>query len=352
MRGHEVTVECGNKPLPAGTYQVDGIRIVRHQILSRLYGTPIMPTLLGKLARSDADILHGNFPSPYIAFLVAATSKINRIPAVLTWHNDLPPVTSGARLLIETHDRLMLPRYITLYRRVISTSAYYAERSRNLTSFGNILRVVSNGVDCDTFNPSTDGSRVREQLHLGNRFTLIFVGALTKWHRYKGLEILLRAVNELVAGRLDLALVVVGDGELKEYYVTLSRQLSLDKVVMFVGNVPDAELPQYYAASDALVLPSKDMSEGFGLTLLEANASGKPVIASRVGGIPDVVRDGYNGILVPPNDPNALAAGIRGLMMNPENARLMGRNGRKHAEAHDWKKVGALTEQVYEEALA
>jgi glycosyltransferase involved in cell wall biosynthesis len=94
------------------------------------------------------------------------------------------------------------------------------------------------------------------------------------------------------------------------------------------------------------------MSEGFGLTLLEANASGKPVIASRVGGIPDVVRDGYNGILVPPNDPNALAAGIRGLMMNPENARLMGRNGRKHAEAHDWKKVGALTEQVYEEALA
>jgi glycosyltransferase involved in cell wall biosynthesis len=170
---------------------------------------------------------------------------------------------------------------------------------------------------------------------------------------YKGLDVLLQAVggNAELHGT-NLALIVVGDGELKQRYIEMSRDMGLGKTAMFVGNINDEILPQYYAASDVLVLPSKDMSEGFGLTLLEANASGKPVIASRVGGIPSVVRDKHNGILVPPNDPKALSEAILEMIRDPRKTRDMGRNGREFAEAHDWKRVAADTEAVYEEALA
>jgi glycosyltransferase involved in cell wall biosynthesis len=94
------------------------------------------------------------------------------------------------------------------------------------------------------------------------------------------------------------------------------------------------------------------MSEGFGLTLLEANASGKPAIASSVGGVPSVIRDGYNGILVPPNDTKALAAAVLRRATDPSEAEEMGRNGRRVAEAHDWAIVAEKTEQVYIEAIS
>jgi len=350
-RGHEVTVQCGSDPLPAGRCNRFGIQIVRHRILTRVYGTPVMPSLVRELGRVKSDILHGNFPSPYIAFTVAVTSRTRYIPAVLTWHNDLPPVTSGARVLIETHDRTVLPRYIKSYRRVISTSAYYAERSRILSSLGKLVRIVPNGVDCDRFTPLQDGSKVREKLRLGNRFTIIFVAALTKWHRYKGLDVLLHAARSLPP-ELNYVLMIVGDGELKSHYDSMSHNLGLERRVLFVGDVGDAELPQYYSASNVLILPSKDISEGFGLTLLEANATGIPVIASRVGGIPSVVKDGYNGNLVPPNDATALSKAILRMIMNPRKAHEMGRNGRKFAETRDWKKTAAETEAVYEEASA
>jgi len=350
--GHEVTVQCGNDPLPAGTQNVSGVKIVRHRVLTKLYGTPIMPSLLNQMRNVKADILHGNFPSPYIAFIVSVTSKRRNIPAVLTWHNDLPPVTSAARSLIEMHDRLVLPRYISAYRRIISTSLYYASHSRILQKYWNSLRIVPNGVDCNRFTPSTNGAGVREKLQVTDKFTILFVGALTQWHRYKGLEVLLHALKLTLGKTTSLSLIVVGEGELRTRYVSLSRQIGLDRCTVFAGNVEDKELPAYYAACDVLVLPSKDRSEGFGLTLLEANATGKPVIASNVGGIPSVIQHGRNGLLVPPNDPKALSEAILTLTKDPRKSREMGQNGRKVAEAHDWNRTAANTERVYEEALA
>jgi glycosyltransferase involved in cell wall biosynthesis len=350
-RGHEVVVSCANEPLPPGTSRDDGIMIRRHRLIGRLYGTPIMPSLVNDVLTVDADIFHANFPSPYIAFIVALVSSLRGIPAVLTWHNDLPPVTSVANLLVQAHDHLVLPLYIRAYRRIIATSETYARQSRILNNLGQLVTVVPNGVDCERFNPNINGTELRTKLGLGNRFTLLFVGALTKWHRYKGLDVLLQAVKRVICDYPDLMLVIVGDGELRQFYYSMSQRLDVSSNTIFAGDVPDAELPGYYAAVDALVLPSKDMSEGFGLTLLEANATGKPVIASNVGGIPSVIKNGHNGILVPPNDPKALADGIAELRENLQRTREMGLTGRQFAELHDWTIVAARSEQVYLEAL-
>lgn len=101
------------------------------------------------------------------------------------------------------------------------------------------------------------------------------------------------------------------------------------------------KINEYYGAANALVLLSMDMSEGSDLTLLEANACGKAVLASNVGGIPSVVEIGFNGLLLPPNDREALAA------EKPELTMKMGRNGRKFALSLDWKQVAPQTEKAY-----
>jgi glycosyltransferase involved in cell wall biosynthesis len=100
-----------------------------------------------------------------------------------------------------------------------------------------------------------------------------------------------------------------------------------------------------------LVLPSKDRSEGFGLTILEANASGKPVIGSNIGGIPGILTDNDNGILVPPNNPILLSDAIRRLVKDDEVRLRMGKRGRQIALVHDWSRVALETEKIYFELL-
>jgi glycosyltransferase involved in cell wall biosynthesis len=181
--------------------------------------------------------------------------------------------------------------------------------------------------------------------------TTLFVGALSKWHGYKGLEVLINALAIASKLRKDMALLVVGDGILKPAYQKQASELNLSDKVIIAGDASDQDLPSYYAASDLLVLPSKDRSEGFGLTILEANACGKPAIGSNVGGIPDVIHHGRNGLLVPPNDPKALSNALVLLVEDDSLRTEMGRNGRRFAEEHDWSKVADATEKIYDEAL-
>ena len=109
--------------------------------------------------------------------------------------------------------------------------------------------------------------------------------------------------------------------------------------------------PSYYAASDFAVLPSKDSSEGFGLVLLEAMSTGKAVIGSRVGGVVEVVRDGYNGMLVEPNNVDELARAMLILFEDDRTRLLMGRYGRTFAESSDWNSVVQKVESLYKEIL-
>lgn len=349
--GNEVTVLCADAPRPPGTTVEMGVTVKRHRLIGRVYGTPIMPGLIQDLLAIDADIFHANFPSPYIASLVAWISKHREVPAVLTWHNDLPPVTSLANVLIRLHDNAILPNYIHAYRRIIATTRSYARESPILSSLGT-LTVIPNGVNCNRFNPKINATNLKNTLGLENRFTIIFVGALTKWHRYKGLDVLLHAMKLIVGRRDKCVLLVIGEGELKKEYQLLSEQLGITGSTIFLGDVSDTQLPTCYAASDLLVLPSKDRSEGFGLTLLEANASGKPVVASRVGGTSSVVKHNYNGLLVSPNDADALSKSIFYLLKNQRARLAMGRNARMFAQRYDWKRIARLTQKVYSDALS
>jgi len=343
-----VVVYCGDAPSPPGTEIVDGVRVERLKIVRRFYGTPVMPSLLGRLSTEGADVLHANFPSPYIAFVTGLASGLTRTASVLTWHNDLPKVTTTAGLLVELHDRILLPAYAPSFRRIIATTKEYASTSRNLQRFRDKVVVIPNGVDTTRFNPHVNGYGIRDKFGFWKHRVLLFVGALTKWHRYKGLDVLLSATSLLKNTDKNVRLLVVGDGSLTLEYRALAKLLGISDQVIFAGNVPDDVLPKYYACADILIVPSKDRSEGFGLTILEANATGKPVIGSNVGGIPSVIEDGKNGRLVPPNSPSILAENIRQVLSSEDLIAKLGSAGRLIAEKHDWSIVTERTEKLYE----
>ena len=202
-------------------------------------------------------------------------------------------------------------------------------------------------MDTARFNPQVGSDVLREKYHLRGYKTLIFVGALTTWHTYKGLEELLRAFAIVEKRCEKLKLLVVGGGNLLRYYQQLAHRLIASDRVAFTGHVDDDTLPSCYAAADFAVLPSRDSSEGFGLSLLEAMACGKAVIGSEVGGIPDVIEDWRNGIIVKPRDPEALAIAIHTLYVDDEVRERMGRLGRSIDEAQDWKYVSDRVEALY-----
>jgi glycosyltransferase involved in cell wall biosynthesis len=347
--GHEVNVTAAHPPTAPGRYLYGRVTVTKLRSLGLFYGVPLTPRLIQDLVSAEADILHVNFPNPYNAAIGALASKIKGVPAVLTWHNDLPPVTRSAGVIVQIHDGLIAPLYLGWYDAIITTTNIYAEDSKILKRYREKIHMIMNGVDCERFRPDVYAGDLRSELNLKDSKTVLFVGALTRWHRYKGLDDLLQAFRLL--DRKDVRLLVVGGGDLKHEYEQMAQHLRIRDRVIFAGDVPDSLLPKYYAISDVLVLPSKDRSEGFGLTILEANASGIPAVASDVGGIPGILLDGENGVLVPPRDPERLAEAILRLVNNDEYRATLGRRARELALKHDWRIVASDTEKLYLEVI-
>ncbi|NIR12894.1 MAG: glycosyltransferase family 4 protein [Desulfobacterales bacterium] len=356
-RGHQVTVLCARSPILDGAGReeqrpsfTEQLAVRRLRTYLRVYGVPVTPALPLDLMRLKVDVLHASFPNPYNAYVGAHISRLRNIPSILTWHNDLPQMSGRMKVLASLHDLFLTPAYLGCYHRIIATSKVYLESSQLLQQYRRRVVVVPNGVDCGRFHPQVEGQQIRVKYGLQGCGVVLFVGALTRWHGYKGLDVLIRAHQRVVEDR-EAFLLVVGEGSLKEEYQLLCQELELDDRVIFAGDISDQELPQYYAASDMLVLPSKDKSEGFGLTLLEAGASGKPVVGSNVGGIPSTVSHGLNGLLVPPCDTEALAQAIC-CLLDDERLRLqMGREARRRAEEQDWNRVAETVERLYLQAL-
>jgi glycosyltransferase involved in cell wall biosynthesis len=180
-------------------------------------------------------------------------------------------------------------------------------------------QVILNGV---RFDPPTEARMtIRSELGLGDAFTLIMVARIDDM---KGHDTLLQAAALLREAGQSPALLLVGDGERRRAMQAMARELGLGADARFLGYRRD--IPNLLAAADLFVLPSR--SEGMPLSVLEAMAAGLPVVATRVGGVPELVSDGVHGLLVSIDDAPALAGAIRRLMSDPASAARMGSAGR------------------------
>jgi phosphatidylinositol alpha-1,6-mannosyltransferase len=195
--------------------------------------------------------------------------------------------------------------------------------------------------------PGVDGPRYVDETPF-QRPTIVTVSRLDE--RYKGHDVLLRALPLVRARVPDVRLVLVGDGALRPAYEGLARALSLNGAVEFLGAVDDDERERTLARSHLLAMPSRlsatGAGEGFGIVFLEAGTYRLPVVAGNVAGALDAVVDGETGILVDPTDHVAVADAIAALLLDSRRAEALGRAGAERAKEFAWPKIAARVEDV------
>jgi phosphatidylinositol alpha-1,6-mannosyltransferase len=204
------------------------------------------------------------------------------------------------------------------------------------------ITVVHYGIDLGRFKvvSSEEVEKHRRALDLRRPILLTVARLIPE----KGHDIVLKALSKIVGEVPDIKYLIVGTGPDRERLEAITKELSLEKNVRFIGKVPDRDLGTYYASCDVFIMISRSGSrrvEGFGLVYAEAGAYNKPVIAGRSGGVPEAVKDGYNGILVNPLNESEVEIAIRRFLSDPDLAQGMGSNGRKHVECEFNAKVMA-----------
>jgi phosphatidyl-myo-inositol alpha-mannosyltransferase len=279
------------------------------------------------------DLVHVHEPlSPSVGLIALIQASV---PVIGTFHANLDhslALRLGSPVLRRGYDKLAA-------RIAVSESA----RRTWQRHFHKPMLIVPNGAPAEFFD-----KREPVPAFTDGRPTLLFVGRLEP---RKGLVYLVRAFLRLKPAYPALRLVVVGrdDRNLRDRAMSLVPP-RLRPDLVFVGSVPQEDLASYYASADVFCAPSLG-GESFGIVLVEAMASGVPVVCSDIGGYRDLVRDGTEGLLVPPRDPSALADAIGILLDNPARRAAMGDAGRVSAAQYAWPAVAREIETVYHEVL-
>jgi sugar transferase (PEP-CTERM/EpsH1 system associated) len=267
--------------------------------------------------RERPDIVHTHAWGTLLEGLLAA--RLARVPVVI--HGE------HGTLQLRPHQRWLQRRGWSAADRVLSVSSRLAERITRETGFPlERIRVIRNGVDIERFG-RVERSSARAILRLpADQPTLVTVGRLVP---VKDHETLLQAMAQLRRDGVLPTLAIAGDGPLLEPLKARAAALGLDAQVRFLGHRPDVEV--VLGAADVFVLSSE--SEGLSNTILEAMASGLPVVATRVGGADEMVRPGQTGYLVAPHSPQGLADALASLVRSPRVRQAMGTAGRRRVEA-------------------
>lgn len=288
--------------------------------------------LIQLIKRRKIDLIHSNSSRPTIYGGIAA--RLTRTP--LIWH-----------VRIADRDRLLDKFLSKLATKIIVISKAVSKRFDWLKNKKEKIVVIYNGIDLERFNPAINGKKIREEFNLGSKIPLVGIVGRLNW--YKGHQYFLQAAKKVTETISDARFLIVGDGEYRKRLENLRKELDLDKKVIFTGNRRD--IPQILASLDLFVLSS--VSEGFGRSVAEAMACEKAVVATKVGGLPEVVEDRITGRLVPPKNPSALAEAIVNLLKDKKKAKEMGQAGWKRIEKlFSIKRNVEETEEVYQNLLA
>ncbi len=208
------------------------------------------------------------------------------------------------------------------------------------------VRVIYNGVDLSLYRGQEVDHHLKDALALSKEAKT--VGVVANFIYYKGHRFLLQACADVKRKIPEVKFLLIGDGPLREELEDLAGELDLEKDVLFLGSRRD--IPQLLAMVDLAVLPS--LEEGFPNVVLEAMAAGKPVVATRVGGIPEAVVHGETGFLIPPGDSRALVDAIVELLSDPDRAVKMGAAGRKRVvREFPLDRMVHQMEQIYQELV-
>ena len=269
---------------------------------------------------SDADLIHAHYAIPQ-GVVGALLKKIRKKPLILTVHGSDLMVLGKNPLM-----RLILKWVISSADHILAVSSFLKNELHELGADEARVSVVHNGVD-------------KKQAPSGSEKRIIFIGSLV-WQ--KGVDILLEAYSSINELKEDVELLIVGDGPEKRKLIELSKKLELNDVE-FKGYVED--LSPLFTKNSVLVLPSR--AEGFGIVILEAMAMGVPVIASRVGGIPEIIVNEENGLLFEPESVKNLRDYIIKMFEESDLRKKLAKNGLKRAGDFTWDHAVKEIDDVY-----
>lgn len=281
------------------------------------------------------DVIHAHWPFPH-ALIALGACKLFRIPLVLNFH--------GAELLLIRKKKWIRPimKFIIGQAQAIFANSHFTAKK--------ISELRNAKIEWSPYGSPIASGDV-PGIHARNgRYRILFVG---RHIERKGIEYLIRAAGILDPEKFEVR--IVGKGDLTEELQTLARKVA-PRNVTFTGKLSPEDLRDEYLNGNCFVLPaivdSKGDTEGLGVVLVEAMQSGLPVVASDVGGIPDVVVNGETGILVPEKNPKALAEAFQRLESDRElEKRLVNGAARRIRECFDWEKIAERQIAVYRNLL-
>jgi glycosyltransferase involved in cell wall biosynthesis len=295
-----------------------------------------------KLRSNEVKVLHIHDPRSGAVGRVVA--RILKIPVVYTVH--LPPyyyVTRVRKRLYQLIEGILNKRftsrviYVSHSVREEALHAHLAPKSRSL--------VIENGIHLEKYTKRADRTAVRRVLNTPEEAVVFcFVGRLTE---QKGIDVFLRAIKMLPGQSGAFRVWLVGDGPLRSELEQYVAKENLGSIVQFLGYRSD--VPEILQASDVFVLPSR--YEAMPISLLEAMAAGLPCVVTSVGDNAKIVEDGTTGIVVPPENPEALATALRKMLADSEMRQAMGEAARKKAQEYSVERMAARIAEVYEELL-
>ncbi len=278
-----------------------------------------------KALRKDYDIIHAHYAIPQ-GLSGALIKKVRKKPLVITVHGSDLTVLGESKFF-----RPLLKWVLDEADVIIAVSAYMKGLLIKLGIDAEKIRIIYSGVDSHAMAE-------------GDVRRVVFIGALV-WQ--KAVDILIEAFKDIKGSFPDAGLLIVGDGPQRKSLESLVSRLGL-RDVEFKGYVDD--LDSLFTSRSVFVLPSRN--EGFGLSILEAMARGVPVVASKAGGIPEIVKDGQNGYFFTTANPRSLAEAVKKVFAdNDVRARLIN-GGLETVKNFTWEDMTEETDEVYEEIFA
>ncbi len=362
-KSHEVTVflparRFGGANRKNTAYQTGNYKIELIKPWFSFGYADFLPQILWRL--KNFDLVHLYYPYFGVAEFLWLLKKIKgkKAPKII-FHHAMETVGQGIVKIIATlHKKLLQPLLMKSADAIFVLSKDYAENS-DITPFykkwPEKFFEVPHGVDLSLFchpeslknKPDRNGDGIPRPAFCGARndnprnFIIFTAQALDKQHYFKGIDVLLKSLAlQVTSYKLQVTLLIAGDGNLRNYYETLAHQLNVQQNIKFLGQINHQELPNYYNLADVTVVPSTTRTECFSLTAVESMACGTPVIVSDWPGVRATIENNKSGLIVKPGDEKDLAEKISFLYQHPEILKTMGENTRKRAEEkYDWEKI-------------
>lgn len=351
-RGNKVYVLTSNLPKTKKKDVIDGIEVYRLNGI-KVLGNIFMPMFLKEFKEiaKKVDIIFTHGYPFFMNYIVAVAKNLffpNFPRMIFTFHGYRFYDNSLKRIIRRLRDIITL-KFVMNNNHAIIALTHHDKKliKKYFCPQGKKIFIIPNGVDVKEYNKSKLNSElineIREKTH--NHPIVLFIGRLSEEKRP---EFLLYVAKKLFPS-LKFFIFFIGDGPLRDRLIQKTEELELENNVFFLGYVQEQVKKAFLFTSRLLVLPS--LFEGLPTVILEAMAAGKPIVASRIPGVTEIVKDGINGFLIDKNDLDKLTEKIKLLLEDQNLATKMGEEGRKIVVKYNWENLAMKIEYIIKQIL-